>query len=73
MTSFDIPCNSVCDLPPFSSEVEPQDPPTANSISIMRDEIQSYMRRLLEALCEDLDCINNKLVDLNDRVTALEP
>lgn len=65
---YDTPCTSVCNLEPFSSQVEPQDPPTANSISILKDEIQDYLERLRSRICADLQCIDEKLQDLNDRV-----
>jgi hypothetical protein len=73
MTDFTTPCTTVCSLDPFSSEVEPQDPPTANSISILKDEIQEYLERLRLAICADLQCIDAKLVELDQRVTTLEP
>lgn len=56
-------CTSLCDIEPFSSEVEPQDPPTASSITIMRDEIQDYLARFRAALCEDLRCIDEQSYD----------
>jgi hypothetical protein len=56
-------CTSLCDIEPFSSEVEPQDPPTASSITIMRDEIQDYLARFREALCADLRCIDAQSYD----------
>ncbi len=68
MPDFNVPCDTVCDIEPFSSEVEPQDPPTANSISILKDEIQDYLERLRSAICVDLKCIDDKLTDLDTRV-----
>ena len=68
MPEFDDPCTSICNLEPFQSEVEPQDPPTANSISILKDEVQDYLERMRLALCADLQCIDDKLKDLDTRV-----
>lgn len=60
----------VCDLPPFSSQVVPQDPPTANSLRIMQQEIQSYLNLLREAVCADLQAMDDRLTTLEQRVDA---
>lgn len=44
----------TCLLKPFSSQVTPQDPVTANSVTILQQEIAAYLRLLKAATCLDL-------------------
>jgi hypothetical protein len=56
----------TCDIQPFSSSVVPQDPPTANSIRILQQEIQQYLNRLRDAVC----ALQDRIDQLEQRVTA---
>jgi len=60
----------VCDLPPFSSQLTPQDPPTAHSIELLRDEVERYLRELHEKMCADVTALRDCLVEIEDRVDA---
>lgn len=51
----------VCDLPPFKGQVTPQDPPTANSIELVRDEIERYLALLSLAACADLTSLGARV------------
>lgn len=65
-------CTNVQTLPPFSSQVTAQDPPTANSIELLKQEIQSYLRRLRTALLADVECLCDRIEAIETRLTALE-
>lgn len=62
--------SQACDLPPFSASVVPQDPPTANSLRIMQDEIQRYLNLLRAAVCADLQVLEDRVTTLERRVDA---
>lgn len=72
MSSFDVPCNTVCNLPPFKSHVTAQDPVTSDSVTLLQEDIEQYLALVRDALCQDLACIDEKLVELESRISALE-
>ncbi len=51
----------ACNLPPFKSQVTPQDPPTANSIELLRDEIERYLQLLKDGTCADLTSLGARV------------
>lgn len=62
--------SQTCDLPPFSSQVVPQDPVTSNSVRLMQDEIQRYLNLLRSAMCADLQVLEDRITTLERRVDA---
>ena len=62
--------SQACELPPFSSQVVPQDPTTANSLRIMQQEIQSYLNLFRDAVCADLQALEERMTTLEQRVDA---
>lgn len=58
---------TICDLEPFLYDQVPQpDDPTA--IQLSQEQLQSYLARMLTALCE----MQEQIDDLEVRVTSLE-
>ena len=63
----------VCDLEPFVSQVTQTDPPTGHSVELMKEEIERYLQRLVEAICDDLTqlrCAVNSLQSQLDSMTS---
>ncbi len=60
----------TCAFPPFSSALTPQDPPTAHSIELLRDEVERYLREFKERVCSDLTSLKECLVEIENRVDA---
>lgn len=56
---------TVCDLEQFSGSATPQTTSQGDDIELIRQEVERYLRRLHEALCNDIQ-------DLESRVAALE-
>lgn len=72
MTSFSVPCTQTCSIEPFKNPVTAQDPVTSDSINLLSEAIEQYLQRFVEAVCADMQCIDEKLNELDERVTALE-
>lgn len=60
----------TCDIKPFVLQVTAQDPPTANSIQLPLEELQRYLERLREAICTDLQALEERITTLEQRVDA---
>ena len=61
-------CDGICQLEPFRSAVTPE----TSDVEILRQELEDYMLRLKDQLCEDIRCLDAKIAALDARVTALE-
>lgn len=61
-------CTEACDIAPFNSVVTPE----SSDVEILRTEIEDYLRRLRDAVCSDITCLEAKIDALDARITALE-
>lgn len=55
----------VCDLEPFVSQVTTTEPPTGHAVTLIQQEIEAYLKRMKDAVCEDM-------TELEARVTSIE-
>lgn len=61
-------CIQACAIAPFNSVVTPESP----DVEILRTEVEDYLRRLRDAVCADITCLEAKIDALDARITALE-
>jgi hypothetical protein len=55
----------ICDLEPFVSQVTCTEPPTGHAVTLVQQEIEAYLKRMKDALCDDI-------ADLYARIAAIE-
>jgi hypothetical protein len=63
----------TCNVEPFRYQATPvPDAAGASANQINEQSLESYLARLLQALCSDLQSIEARLDDIEARLTALE-
>lgn len=57
---------SVCDLEPFVSQVTCTEPPSGHAVTLIQQEIEAYLKRLKDSVCDDLTAVYARLDAIED-------